>query len=324
MILTLHSLRRHGRYSLSALLLLSVLGVGSAMAAPPAVVVSIKPLHSLVTAVMRGIAPAELLIGGAETPHSFALKPSQARSLQRADAVFWVGADLEGFLVKPLETLSRRAKVVALSKSVTLLPYRRDGMWNVAEDADDHTKHDQEHRHERGTHDLHFWLDPVLVQTATETIVRTLSDIDNANAARYRRNGDALIARLAALNERLRETLEPVRSVPYLVFHDAFQYFEKRYGLKAIGTVTLNPEHRPGARHLDAVQQRVARGDIRCVFREPQFQPSMLNTIVANRALRISVLDPLGATLASGPDTYFTILENITDSLSDCLERRTG
>lgn len=295
----------------------------TAMASPD-VVVSIKPLHSLVSAVMHGVGQPRLLIQGTETPHSFALKPSQARFLNDADAVFWVGQGLEGFLAKPLETLSRQAKIITFSKELKLLPYRRNGMWAEKEDADHHEKHDHDDNHGHGETDPHFWLDPMLAQSAVSIIVRTLSEIDGDNGALYRRNGDALAGRLNALHLRTQAKLGAVRVVPYLVFHDAYQYLEKRYRLNVIGTVTLNPEYRPGARHLDAVRRRAGKSDVQCIFREPQFQPSMLNVVVADTAMRIAVLDPLGASQEPGPDAYFKIMEALSDSLTACLSERTG
>lgn len=290
--------------------------------ASPDVVVSIKPLHSLVSAVMKGVGQPRLLIQGTGTPHSFALKPSQARLLSNADAVFWVGQGLEGFLVKPLETLPEQAKIVTFSKELNLLPYRRKGMWAEKGDADHTEKHDHDHGH--GETDPHFWLDPTLVQSAVSIVVRTLSEIDGDNGAVYRRNGDALADRLSALHLRIQAKLGTVRAAPYLVFHDAYQYLEKRYRLNAIGTVTLNPEYRPGARHLDAVRRRAGQADVQCIFREPQFHPSMLNVVAADTALRVAVLDPLGASLEPGPDAYFKIMDELSDSLAACLSERTG
>ena len=288
--------------------------------ASPDVVVSIKPLHSLISAVMKDVSHPHLLIQGVETPHSFALKPSKARFLQDADAVFWVGRDLEGFLAKPLETLPRQAKIITFSKELKLLPYRRAGIWAAKGDADRHEKHDHGH----GKTDPHFWLDPVLVQSVVSIVVRTLSEIDGGNATLYQRNGDALLDRLIALHLRTEAKLKTIRAVPYLVFHDAYQYLEKRYRLNSIGTVTLNPEYRPGAKHLDAVRRRAEQRDVRCIFREPQFHPSMLNVVVADTAMRVAVLDPLGASLEPGPDAYFEILDQLSNSLSACLAENSG
>jgi zinc transport system substrate-binding protein len=201
------------------------------------------------------------------------------------------------------------------------LPYRIEGIWGGGEKYGGHESRDERSRRAA---DPHFWLDPLRVRKAVSKIVQTLSEIDRPNVARYRANGDALARRLTSLHDRLEEKTSPVRRIPYLVFHDAYQYFETLYGLNALGTVKRDPEYRPGARHLAAIQQMVARGNLRCIFREPQFEPSLLDMISAQGALRVAVLDPLGAALEPGPEAYFTLLENMADNLTACLGAGTG
>lgn len=328
-----------------ALCVLALMWSQAAMAAPD-VVVSIKPIHSLVSSVMQGVGEPHLLVQGAESPHSFSLRPSQARVLHDADAVFWVGRGLEDFLVKPLKTLSRQAKIVSFLNELELLSYRHEGVWAENKGMDHHDKeaghHDkhadhqdketdhhekegdrhEKHEHDHGVTDPHFWLDPTLAVTAVSIIVRQLSEIDGKNEALYRRNGEALVVRLKALHLQTQAKLDSVRAVPYLVFHDAYQYFEKRYQLNAIGTVTVNPEYRPGAKHIDAVRRHAGQADAQCIFREPQFRPSMLNVIVADTEMRVAVLDPLGASLDPGPDAYFKVIDALSDSLSACLSEK--
>ena len=322
-----------GRRSLPIALILSamaLLGLGARAAeASPRVVVTVQPLHSIVAGIMGDAGTPALLIRGGGSPHSFALKPSQAELLQRADAVFWVGPELERFLVKPLRALASGASVVALAQAVPLLPYRSDGVWGGAghdEHADRH-EHKDHHGHEdhkHGTRDPHFWLDALRVKTIVPTIAKTLSAVDPANAERYRANAQAVRARLDGLHRQIETKLAPVGRVPYLVFHDAYQYFERRYGLHAVGTVTLDPEYRPGARHLDTLRRKVAEGRVRCIFREPQFAPAALAALTERSNVRVSVLDPLGASLRPGPDAYFLLLETMADSLRGCLGDGTG
>lgn len=298
-------------FSATGVFLLVLAAVTPAVAAP-AVVVTVKPLHSLVAAVMRDVAAPALLIDGAASPHGFALRPSQARMLQDADAVFWVGPALERFMVRPLETLPRRARVVALLPAVSGLPYRGGAIRSGAAE-------EREHRHDDHATDPHFWLDPLRAKAVVPEIVRTLAALDGANAARYEANGKALAAALEALNARLQARLAPVRKVPFLVFHDAYQYLEARYGLGAVGAVALDPERQPGARHLAEIRRRAARGEVRCLFGEPQFPPALLTTIARETGVRVAILDPLGASVPPGPDAYFRIMEALADSLAGCL-----
>ena len=194
-------------------------------AAAPNVLATIKPVHSLVAAVMQGVGTPELLIGGALSEHSYALKPSDARKIERAAAIFEIGPDLETYLTAPLATLGARGRVVVLERApgVRLLPARRGGLW---EDADGH---------DHGPTDPHIWLDPHNAIAMTAAIAATLVKLDPAHAAAYRANGARQIAATKALDKELGAKLARLRGRPYLVFHDAYHYFEARYGLAAAG-----------------------------------------------------------------------------------------
>ncbi len=290
---------------------------------PPVVVATIKPLHSLVAGVMQGVALPALLVSGAGSPHGFALKPSQARLLQRADIVFWVGADLERFLTKSLKTLAKGAKVVALAKTIALLPYRKEGLWRTAQEPAERAAPERHGALNRDAGDPHFWLDPLRARSVVPVIVAALSERDPLRAARYRSNGHALTGRLDRLHKRLKGVLAPVRMAPYLVFHDAYQYFEARYRLNAVGTVTLDPELRTGAQHFVALRRKIKNNGVRCIFREPQFKPSSLAVLSDASDFRIGVLDPLGASLGPGSDAYFDLLEVMADNLVSCLSSGT-
>jgi len=297
----------------------------------PKVVVSLKPLHSIVAGVMRGVAMPALLVSSAQSPHGYALRPSQARLLQQADAVFWVGPELERFLVKPVKYLSKNAKIVRLGAAVPLLPFRKHALWQAAGDHAGHAGHghktahghDAAHGHKaahgHGTRDPHFWLDPLLTHTIVPVIERSLTAIDPANADRYRANARQLEERLQRLHEELDARLAPVRQAPYLVFHDAYQYLEVRYRLASQGTVTLDPERRPGARHLAEIRRKVAQDRVKCLFQEPQFKPSTIAVVMEATAVGLGELDPLGVAQKPGPDAYFKTLEALAENLTKCL-----
>lgn len=294
--------------------------------AAPKVAASIQPIHSLVAGVMEGVGTPALIVRGTGSAHSYSLKPSEARALREADAVFWVGADLETFLVKPLAALPKSARVVTLSttKGMTFYPNRIGGPWDVHGDAHDRgndakpaspTNHDA-HEHES---DMHIWLDPDNARRIVETAVETLSAIDSANAARYRDNGAKLSRRLAVLDAGLTTRLKPVAGLPYIVFHDAYQYYEARYGLAAAGTITVSPELKPSAKRLSAIRAKIAGSGARCVFREPQFNAAVIDAVAEGTKARIGQLDALGATLTPGPEAYFQLMNGLADSFLACL-----
>jgi len=305
-----------------------------ARAESPKVVASIGPVHSLVAAVMAGVGAPTLLVPPAASPHTFALKPSDAKSLQNADVVFWVGENLEGFLRKPLKTLSKKAMVVELAeaKGVTLLDRREGGAWEEEAHADKGHGHKHSrgpgkkgrraHDHEEGK-DMHIWLDPANARAMVAAIAKALGERDPANKEKYAANATATVARLEVLEQDLRTKLAPVAKVPYLVFHDAYHYFEKRFGLNAVGSITVNPENPPGAKRIAELHAKAQGLKVACVFAEPQFNPKVVKTIVEGTSVRTGVLDPDGgAGLTPGPELYFDLMNKLADSLVQCLAAR--
>jgi len=290
----------------------------SAATAGPDVVVSIAPVHSLVAKVMAGVGEPRLLVAGGLSPHTYALKPSDARALARARAVFWIGPELERFLEKPLSELAGDVRVVRLGKAtgVRMLPSRKAGAWAEAthDDADKHGHNDHDEV------DAHLWLDPSNAASMVDAIVATLRRADAANAVRYQANAERTLADLRRLESEIRATLAPVAGVPYLVFHDAFQYFEARFGLAAVGAVAIGSERSPGARRLTELRQRLRDRGAVCMFTHPHFEPALAKTVIEGTGARIGVLDDLGAGLDPGPGLYDELLRSLARSLVGCLK----
>jgi zinc transport system substrate-binding protein len=284
------------------------LGLGVAVAArePLRVVASIKPVHALVAGVMAGAGEPTLLVTGGRSPHAYALRPSEARALERADVVFWVGDALETFLQKPLRALSGDARIVALhqAEGVVLLDTGETG------DGRDH---------DHGAVDMHIWLDPINAKAMVSAIAAALGDADPDRAAVYAANAERLRARLDRLDAELAADLAPVAGRRYVVFHDAYRYFEKRYRLSPVGAITVNPARQPGARTVRAIRERITDLGAVCVFGEPQFEPALVAAVIEGTSARPAVLDPLGADLEPGVDAYFTLMRNLAKSLVGCL-----
>lgn len=285
--------------------------------AAPGVVASIKPVHSLVAGVMQGVGAPHLIVRGGASPHATSLKPSDAAALQDAAVVFWIGEDLEAFLAPALDSLAGAAAVVALAEApgLTRLPYREGGPWDAHEEEEEHEHHDHDHE---GI-DMHLWLDPDNARAMVAAIAEALAAADPENADAYRANAERLAARLDALAGEIESRLAPVKAVPFVVFHDAFQYFGRRFGLNTVGAVTVSPEQRPGAARLHEIQAKIAALGARCVFAEPQFEPRLAQVAVEGTDARTAILDPLGAGLADGPELYFELLRSNAASLEACL-----
>ena len=294
---------------------------GTAMAAPR-VVASIKPVHSLVSAVMAGVGEPALIVKGAASPHTYSLRPSDAAALENADIVFWTGHGMELFLANALDTLSPQAEVVELAESpgIALLPVREGGAFEPHSHGDeghDHHDHDHEHEHEEG--DMHFWLDPQNARLMVSRIATVLAEADPENAAAYDANAEAELLRLDALEAELQQTLAPLAEKPFIVFHDAYQYFEHRFGLDVAGTVTVSPDAMPGAARIDELRAKVTELGATCVFAEPNFEPAIVRTIIEGTSAKAGVLDPEGSALPEGPDLYPDLLRGLATGLVECL-----
>ncbi|MQB09295.1 zinc ABC transporter substrate-binding protein [Agrobacterium sp. ICMP 6402] len=312
----------------------AIAAAASGATAAPDVVVSIKPVHSLVAAIMRGVGEPQLIVEGAASPHTYNLRPSNARRLEKADLVFWVGPGLEAFLEKPLEALASKATVVELedAKGLEKLPFREGGPFEAhdhgeeghedhadGEAAHDHGHDHGDHDHEHGAYDTHLWLDPANAKAMAQTIETALIAADAGNAATYQANTKKLIDDLDALDTELAETVKPIKEKPFIVFHDAYQYFEHRYGVKTAGSITVSPETLPGADRVKQMQEKVRQLGATCVFAEPQFEPKLISVITEGTAAKSATLDPEAATLEPGPDLYFKLMRGIAGSLKDCL-----
>lgn len=317
----------------------------------PKVVASINPIHSLVAGVMQGIGEPTLLIQGGASPHTAALRPSEARALRQADLIFWVGDDLETFLPKALKARGKKGAVrLSTVEGIRLFKVRAGGAWEGHDHGHedqhghddgkkdphdhghtekDHHDHGKKHEHDHakkdhddhtGEYDLHLWLDPANAQAMVRAIAVALEKADPTNAAQYRSNAESVSARLDALDAELRNSFAPVRKKPFAVFHDAYQYVERRYGLNAIGSVTLSPEIRPGAKRLHEIRSKLIRSKAACIFSEPQFESKLVQTVVRGTQARTGVLDPVGADIPQGPLAYDNLMRNLASSMIACLK----
>lgn len=302
-ILTRMSMPNPSKISIAAVLLVCAFPAKAA----PDVLATIKPVHSLVAAVMEGVGVPDLLIGGAASPHSYALKPSDAFKIERAALIFEIGPDVETYLVQPLATLGSHGRVVVLERApgVRLLPARRGGLWQAES--------------EGGPNDPHSWLDPQNAVAMTDAIAAALASSDPGHAGAYRANAARETAMLEALDKELAAQLAPLRGRPYLVFHDAYRYFEARYGLDAAGAVTVGPDRPVGPRRIAELREAIAREHIGCLFLEADIPPKLADTLGEGNALKTGELDEVGARLAPGPALYAELLRGLAHALRQCL-----
>lgn len=287
-----------------------------AYAESPNVVASIQPLHSLVAGVMKGVGEPRLIVSGAASEHTYALKPSDSRMINEARLVVLVDESFETFLTKPLKQIRKKAEILAMADlpGIRALPVREGGVWETHRD-----DHGHEHTHGHADTDFHVWLDPANAKVLVAAVAERLAALDEANGATYRANAEEMAVRLDALNAELKARLAPLGGKPYVVFHDAYQYFETAYGLSPAGSITIDPDRQPSAKRLAALRDRLKTTEAACVFREPQFAAPVVKTLAKSAGARIGLLDPQGAAIPTGPDHYFLLLTGLADSLTECL-----
>jgi len=300
-----------------------VLVGGAARADELNVVATIKPIHSIAASVMAGVGEPRLLIDGTASPHTFTLKPSDAKALSAARVVFRVSDGLEPFMIKVARSLPKSAEVVTLEKvpGLTLLEIRSGGTF----DDDDHThgksgKHSHSHDHDKNAIDGHLYLDPANAILIATHMAEVLSKADPASAERLKANAEAFGRDMRALMAELEARTKPLADRPFIVFHDAYQYFERRFGLEAAGSVTVSPDIAPSARRLSALRRKISALKAVCVFSEPQFEPRLVATITEKTNARRGVLDPLGVAIPAGVAHYPTLLRNLAADLEACLK----
>ena len=321
----------HRTRSAALAMILGMSTSGGALA-EVSVVVSSKPIHALVASVMSGIGTADVLVSGAASPHSYAMKPSDAKKANTADVFFRVSESLEPFTGKLVSSLPKSVKIVSLAEApgLMLLERRTGGAFEDHDHGHNHghshgkqakAKHKHDHDHDHDEDDPHVWLDPNNAKAMVRHIADVLAEAAPDKATQIRANADAEIGRLDTLASELEQQLKPLAGKPFVVYHDAYQYLEKRYGLQAVGSLTVNPDVTPSGRRLRDLRRKITETKAECVFAEPQFEARITNLIADGTKARTGTLDPEGTTLTPGPELYHTLMRNLAEGLKGCLAK---
>jgi zinc transport system substrate-binding protein len=333
---------------------------GVAFAEVPRVAVDIAPVHSLVARVMDGVGTPDLIIQSGASPHEYSLRPSEASALQEASLVFWIGPDLTPWLTETIETLAPDAALTTLleTEGTIELEFRESALFEAHdhgdEDHDDHAKEDghddhdhedhaeedghedhdhDEHAeeeghedhaghegHDHGAHDPHAWLSPQNAATWLNVIAAQLSAADPDNAGAYFANAAAGRSEMDALVTQVNATLDTVRGGRFVVFHDAYQYFETDFDFPASGAISIGDASDPSPARIAEIQGRIADESISCVLAEPQFNAGLVTTVLDGSDAKTGVIDPLGSNLELGAALYPQLISNMATALADCLE----
>ncbi|MFK4018076.1 zinc ABC transporter substrate-binding protein [Cobetia marina] len=295
-----------------------------AMAEVPSVAVDIPPVHSLVSRVMGELGSPDLVIQPGASPHGYSMRPSEARSLADADVMIFVSDELTPWLAKARETLAADADAVELMEvpGTLHLRYREGATFEAHHDEhDDHDSHDDHHEHAHAGMNPHGWLDPMNARLWLAEIAESLAARDPEHAATYRRNAQAGQWELDAMTESLSARLAQVQGTRYIVFHDAYQYFEHRFDAPASGAISLGDASTPSPARVKEIQARVARDNIQCVFREPQYNPALIESVFEGTGVKTSIVfEPLGVGLELGETLYPQLIERLGQGILQCAD----
>jgi zinc transport system substrate-binding protein len=294
---------------------------------PISVVASIKPIHSLVAAVMGGIGTPHLLLEAPSSAHHFTLKPSQARSLQAADIVFWVGPTMEQPLTKALATLAPQAQTLPLIESAGLVLINFDKVTPTHEkhdhekhDHEKHDKHDEHAKHDDHLINPHIWLDPQNAKIMLGVIAARLAKADPENASTYAANADSMAARLATIETDITSQLASYSAAKFLVLHDAHVYFERRFGLHNYGAITTEPDVMPTASRVKALRDELREHHFDCIFTEPFLGQKAVALIAEGSKVSIGTLDPIASNLPAGAQLYPNLLMSYARAVRSCID----
>ena len=297
---------------------------GTAYADTPQVAVDIAPVHSLVARVMDGVGMPDLIIQPGASPHEYSLRPSEAAALQNSDLVFWIGPDLTPWLTDTIETLAKDASVTSLLDldGTVQLDFRESALFEVHDHDDWHDDHDgtaAHDKHDHGDHDPHAWLSPKNAMTWLNVIAGQLSSADPDNAGTYFANAAAGRTEIELLIGEVTATLDRVRGTRFIVFHDAYQYFEMDFNFQASGAISLSDASDPSPARITEIRDRVMRQGIDCVLAEPQFNPKLIATVLDGTDAKTGIVDPLGSDLEPGSSLYPELIRNLSTALASCM-----
>ena len=311
---------------LSSVFATAALMSSTALADVPNVAVDIAPVHSLVARVMQDVGAPDLIIRSGASPHDYRLRPSEAKALQDANLVIWMGKELTPWMEDAVKTLSTEAAILTLLEKdeTTLLEFRESVLFEE-HDHDDHSDEDhaetedQDHdEHAHGAHDPHAWLSPKNAKIWLNLIAAQLSTADPDNASTYFVNAAAAVTEIDTLMADVSTMLDPIRGNSFIVFHDAYQYFETVFEFPASGAISLGDATDPSPARIARVQDRIQERKIQCVLAEPQFKKGLVVTVLEGTDAQTSIIDPLGDALEPGPALYPQLIRNMAKTLVDC------
>lgn len=283
------------------------------------VVTSLKPIELLVKAIAADDVEITTLVQPGSSPHNYSMKPSQRRALEAADAIFWVGPEMETFLTRLLGGSEFRDRTYSLMHGENVPEVRSDSDHGDHDEHGHHNHHDH-HRHDHGSgEDPHIWLDPALAVEMAKDIHRVLATLKGADTHVLDDNLARFEQTMAEAEAAIDQRLAPARNIDLFTYHDAFTRFVGHYNLNLEGILTLNPELSPGAGHIAEVQEKLRNANQPCLLTEPQFNRQWWRSITEGLDITFSTWDPLATDIKTDQDGYIAFQQSLADAVMKCL-----
>ena len=293
------------------------------------IITTIQPINALVSAVIGNTGKTISIIPAEQSPHDFKLKPSDVKVLQDGNLIFYVSNHLESSVIKVFKNLPKNIKIINLMEEANIdhLAIRDNEAWerhdhHGHDDHDDHDKHgkkDDDHANHEKEDDVHIWLSPNNAIKIVKKVNKELNLYFPENSKIYDENASKFINKIKNLKEELVKELAPIKDKPFIVFHDAYQYFEKTFELNAVGSVALEGDIASSPKQISFIKEKIKESNASCVFQEPQFDTKLVKIVVEGTNAEIGTLDPLGVNITGDKDFYLQLLRNMSKSLKECL-----
>lgn len=287
---------------LAAILLWAVTGAAHSANDQLRVVASIKPVHSILSGLMKGLREPDLIVAAGRTPYDHEPTAQQLKNLEQADLIVWVGPELEKRLIEPIKTLPTTARVITLldHPALKVLPSRTD------DDA----------------RDPFFWLDSRNAIILLDELTRELMALDPGRAHLYRRNRDALFDKIAELDRRLEYGYRGLKGGVVLSYYDTQQYFEQAYALKVGGVLSSAPDVPVSGEKLLQERARLADGGYACLLAEAGMEMPELPFLIDGIEVEMVELDSFGTRQPPGEALYLKLMEHNTRQIKACVQKK--
>lgn len=286
------------------------------------IVATIPPMGALALPFMADEDQIKVILTAGQTPHGFQMRPSHRFQLEQADIILAVGSGVDGWADKVLKSMPEKVIWMQNLPGLVKIEQRNDAKWPKHHHDEDEHSHADEHAHEptKLKQDPHIWLSPLNARLMAQAIAQKLSQASPKRSAEIEKDLQAWLADLQKLETQTRQDLQPVKSQPFIVLHDAFQYYERHFGLNGVGAIQINPELKPSLQKVLTLREQIQQQGVVCVFKEPQFPEKQVAYVVQDLAVNIGELDPLGRQLRLQP--YLKLLQNLSDSFKQCLAKQ--